>query len=156
MGSGANLSTSLLSTGAHVITLTATDSNGMSSQAQRKIVVADENFVEPLHLDVAPFGVGVVAVFGSAPQDVDVSLLSSGDTEIDWTAAEDIPWLSVATNAGQTPVDLVLTVDPSLLPLGTHIGTITFTSPQAANSPVVLTVNLQVTGNKISLPLIGN
>jgi hypothetical protein len=156
LGSGANLSTSLLSTGTHVITLTATDSHGMSSQAQRKIVVADENFIEPLQLDVAPFGVGVVAVFGSAPQDVDVSLLSSGDTEIDWTAAEDIPWLSVTTNAGQTPVDLVLTVDPGLLPLGTHIGTITFTSPQAANSPVVLTVNLQVTGNKVNLPLIGN
>jgi len=154
LGTGASLNTTELSTGTHVITLTATDSNGMTSQAQRTITVAQEDAQEVLNLGVAPLAVVVDAAFGGAPVNYGVSLTSSGSTDISWTAAENIPWLTVNTASGQTPYDLVLTINPSLAIVGGQTGTITFTSAQAANSPIVLNVNLTVSGNRVNLPMV--
>jgi hypothetical protein len=72
----------------------------------------------------------------------------------DWSASENIPWLTLNTSAGQTPTDPVATIDAHNLPVGTFNGTITFTSPQAANSPFEVHVTLQITGQVLYLPLV--
>jgi hypothetical protein len=154
LGTGASLSTSELSTGTHVITLQATDSNGMSSQVQRTITVTAENAPEAVNLAVAPFGIGVVAGFGGAPLQEPISVRSSSETEFAWAASENLPWLTLNQTSGQTPADLVATIDPSQLSVGTYTGKISFSSGQAGNSPVEITVTLQVTGHAVYLPLI--
>jgi hypothetical protein len=154
LGSGASLSTAELSTGTHVITLLVTDSDGMTAQAQRTIVIAAEGAAETLNLDAAPLSIAVVAPLGSPALPYTITLRTTGETELDWTAAEDIPWLSLASASGQTPTDLVATIDPSQLPVGLHYGTITFTSGGAGNSPVAVPVTLLVSGYALRLPMI--
>ncbi len=154
LGSGATLNTGLLSTGEHVITLTATDSHGLTGQAEVKVVIGDENLALPLELAVAPAGIGVVADFASGPQEYPVSLRSLGESELSWTATENLPWLSVSLASGQTPTDALLTFTPGTLAVGEYHGTVTFSAPGAANSPVTLPVTLQVTGRTLYLPLI--
>ena len=154
LGTGATLSTSELSTGTHVITLTATDSNGMTSQVTRTIVVTPEDTPLALNLDLAPFGVGQVVAFRAAPFQTTISIRSTGGTELSWSAAKNVPWLSLAATSGQTPTDLVVTIDPSQLPVGTHFGKVSFSSAQAGNSPFDVAISLQITGNAVFLPII--
>jgi hypothetical protein len=153
LGTGASLSTSELSTGSHVLTLKVTDSDGTSTTAQRSIAVTKEDTPEAVNLAVAPFGVGVVAGFGGPAVQQALTVRSSGDTEFAWTASESIPWLALDKTAGQSPSDLVLTIDPKNLPVGTYSGKISFSSGQAGNSPIEVTVTLQVTGRTVYLPL---
>lgn len=153
LGSGATLNTTELSTGSHVITLTVTDSDGMTTQVQRSLEVAQEGTPVAINFDIAPFEVGVIASFGSAASQQSLSIHSSS-TEFAWTATKDAPWLSLDTSSGQTPSNLTLTVDPSQLSIGTHTATITFTSPDAVNSPFKVMVDLQVTGTSLFLPFI--
>jgi hypothetical protein len=154
LGTGATLHTAELSTGSHVLTLQVTDSDGMSGQAQRTIEIAEEGTPEEINLAVSPIGVGVVVAMGSAPVTETLTLRSSSETDLDWTASEDISWLTWAPTAGQTPSDLVLTIDPHGLAVGTYTGQIVFSSPQAENSPVQVPVTLHVTGNTLYLPIV--
>ncbi len=154
LGTGASLNTAELTTGDHVITLQVTDSDGTSTQVQRSITIANEGAPEPNNLDVAPVGVVSVIAFPGAPVTQTLSVRSSGESVLDWTASENLPWLTLDTNAGQTPTDPIVTIDPSAMPVGTFSGTITFTSTQAANSPLAVHVTLQVTGQAVYLPLI--
>jgi hypothetical protein len=154
LGSGASLNTTLLSTGDHVITLTATDSDGLSSKTEVKVTVGDENLILPAKLAVAPAGIGVVAPFASGPQEYEVSLRSLSESEFNWTASESLPWLSVSLLSGQTPAEALLTFTPGSLAVGEYHGTVTFTSAQAVNNPVTLPVTLQVTGHVLFLPLV--
>jgi hypothetical protein len=154
LGTGASLSTAELSTGTHVITLRVTDSDGMWQEAQRTLVIAAEDAPETLSLDAAPLGIAAVAPLSSPALPYAITLRTTGETELEWSAVEDIPWLSLASVSGQAPTDLVATIDPSQLPVGLHYGTITFTSAGAGNSPVVVPVTLQVTGYALRLPMI--
>ncbi len=154
LGSGATLSTAVLSTGVHILTLTVTDSDAMSTQVQRTIEISAAGVPETVNLDVAPKPVGVVAVFGQAIDPYAISLRTSGETEINWTASEDIPWLTVSLPDGATPSDVTLGFDATQLNVGVHSGVVTFTSVGAENSPVELVVTVQVTGYAVHLPYV--
>ena len=152
LGNGASLNTSELSTGTHVITLLATDSNGMTSQAQRTITISEESVPVAVNMELSPFSTGVVVAFHSPAVQQPLTVRSLSAAELDWTASESIPWLSLDQSSGTSPADLVMTIDPTGLSVGMYSGTITFTSPTAVNSPQMVTVNLQVTGHVIYLP----
>jgi hypothetical protein len=154
LGNGASLNTAELSTGTHVITMTVTDSDLMSVEVTRTLSIAEESAPVAVNLDVAPFGVGVVAAFGGASFTYTMTLRSTSQTELDWTASGDAPWLTLPAGSGTTPSDLALTIDPSGLRVGVHTAKITFTSAQAGNSPVAVNVNLQVIGKAVFLPLL--
>ena len=154
LGTGASLGTSELTTGQHIITLTVTDSDGMTSQAQRTITITPEDTLEAVNLEASPFMVNLVVGIGEPVEPYSVTLRSSGDTEIDWTASEDIPWLSVSVITGTTPSDLILTIDPGLLQVGNNTGKITITTNMPGKNTIELMVNVQVTGYSVKLPLI--
>jgi hypothetical protein len=156
LGTGATLNTAELTAGTHVITLTATDSDGMAGQAQRNIVVGDENSVEVRNLEFSPNGIYVVSPFGGPTVPYTLTVRSSSETEINWTAVEDIPWLSLDQGSGTTPSELTLTFDPSGLLVGVHTDVIVFSSTGAGNSPAQYMVTLEVTGNTVYLPIIFN
>lgn len=154
LGSGALMSTAELSTGVHAITLTVTDSNGMSSMDMRTIEIAEEGSIEANNLESSPAGIYVTTGFGDPAIPYIVTLRSSGETELDWDLSEDIPWLSVGQNTGTTPSELTLTFDPSGLPVGIYSEVIQINSDQASNNPLELLVTLQVTGEALYLPVI--
>jgi hypothetical protein len=154
MGNGANLNTAELSTGTHVITMTVTDSDLMSVAVTRTLSIAQEDAPVALNLDVAPFGVGAVAAFGDPAFPYTLTLRSTSQVELDWNASADAAWLTLPAASGSTPNDLALTIDPSQLPVGLHKAKITFSSTQAGNSPVEVSVTLQVTGKALFLPLL--
>ena len=153
LGSGATLSTSELSTATHMITLKVSDSSGASTEAQIMIHIVDEGAVEPANLQVSSTGSSVLAAFGDQPTQHTLSVRSSSDSEVDWQASEDLPWLSLDTSAGTTPMDITLTIDPAGLSLGVYTGKISFSSTQAGNSPMDVLVTLQVIGHSTYLPL---
>ena len=153
LGTGASLGTSEFTTGQHIITLTVTDSDGMTSQAQRTITITPEDTPEAVNLEASPFMVNLVIGIGQPVEPYSITLRSSGDTEIDWIASEDIPWLSLNTGAGTTPSDLVLTIDPGLLHVGNNTGKIVIATGVAGSAPLELMVNVQVTGYSVKLPL---
>ncbi len=144
----------MLTTGKHVITLTATDSNGMSSQAHINLDVAEAGSAVVPTLQSSPASVYVTAPFGGPTVPYTLTLRSSSDTELNWTATKNIPWLTVDHSSGITPSDLNLTFDPTGLPVGVHTGTLTISSQQAGNNPIQVLVSLEVTGNAVHLPVI--
>jgi hypothetical protein len=145
LGNGAALNTSIL---------TVTDSDAMTGEVQVSITVAEEDAPEASNLESAPNLVYAVAGFNGPTQPYSTTLRSSSETELDWTASESIPWLSLVSNTGTTPSELMLTVDPAGLGVGLHMGVITLSSPQAANSPFELPVTLQITGHAVYMPII--
>jgi hypothetical protein len=154
LGSGTTLNTAELTTGVHVITLAVTDSDGMTSEVQRSLTVAVESSAEVSNLEAAPSGAYLVTGFGDPAVPYPLSLRSSSETELDWTASEALPWLSLSQTAGTTPTDLTLTFDPSGLGVGIYTGVLTINSAEAGNSPIELLVTLQITGQALYLPAI--
>jgi hypothetical protein len=95
-----------------------------------------------------------VASFGDPAFPYTLTLRSTSQVELDWNASADAAWLTLPAASGSTPNDLALTIDPSQLPVGLHKAMITFSSTQAGNSPVEVSVTLQVTGKALFLPLL--
>lgn len=160
LGTGNLLTTIGLSTGTHVITLTASDSAGNLTTATRTITVAGAEVAVTAQLDVAPAVVGAVASFGSAAQSTIVSTRTIGDgPDLSWTAQSDAPWVKLrvgggaasASASGSTPADVELIVDPQGLPIGAYNATVTFT---AGNATRTVPVNLIVEGTSVFMPLI--
>lgn len=151
LGTGASLTTEL-TTGAHVITLTMTDSAGQRAQLTRNVTVAEAGSDEMAALSLAPFSVGVVVGFSDGPVQETISVGSTGDAELSWSASESVPWLTLDTAAGQTTGTLVATIDPRVLPVGIHLGTVVFTASQPGVSPVRVPVTVQVNGTAVFLP----
>ena len=81
---------------------------------------------------------------GPAPQPQSVAV-SSGITNVSFTALADSPWLSVAPASGSTPANLSVSVNGATLAAGTYTGTVTMTAPGASGGPQVVTVTLTVT-----------
>lgn len=144
LGTGPVLSTVNLSTGTHVITLSATDSQGQTSQAQRTIYVLAGTNPEIDALDVAPAAIGVTALVGDAPTTYAVTIRNSAENVLNWTADTDVAWLRINAASGATPGGFTLTVDPAGLAPGTYTGAVTISAGGAANSPKTIPVVLEV------------
>ncbi len=152
LGVGALLNTSELTTGVHTITLTVTDSDAMAGMEQLSIEISEAGTLETNDLDFSPTEIFTEGAFGGPTVPYTVTVRTTGDTELDWTASENLPWLSLDQSAGTTPTELILTFDPSGLPVGVHTGVVEFSSTQAGNSPADLLVSFEVTGNAVYLP----
>jgi len=82
-----------------------------------------------------------------APQAVNFSLPGTSDT---WTASTESPWLTVTPTSGTTPATTTLSIDPSVgkLVSGTHLNSVSFSSPSANTGKVP--VELQLTKATLS------
>jgi hypothetical protein len=61
-----------------------------------------------------------------------------------WTAAIDVPWITLSAYSGTGPTVVTATVSPTGLEPTTHYGSITITAPTALGSPVVVPVTLTI------------
>lgn len=82
---------------------------------------------------------------GLSPAPVQAIVSGSGDTPIAFTSAAGAgaPWLSVA-GSGTTPSGITIAVNTAGLAPGAYHGSVFVTAPGAANSPIGIPVDLQV------------
>ncbi|MCP5108196.1 MAG: hypothetical protein GY950_32720 [bacterium] len=100
---------------------------------------------EPAQIALNRTQLNFASISGGAqtgPQPMTIS--NSGGKVLNWTAGGDQGWISLDTTSGDGDGVLSVSVDPSGLGVGNHTGTITFTDPEADNSPQTATVNLSV------------
>ncbi len=84
-------------------------------------------------LDVSTNTINITLLPGAAASTQNIALTSTDSTVLNFeaTAATNpagLTWLSVAPNAGNTPLNLLVTINPANLGVGTYDGTITVTS----------------------------
>ncbi len=80
---------------------------------------------------------------GSTPATQSINI--SGTSPLPFTLTSSSPnWLSVSAASGTTPSNLVVSVNPNGMAVGSYLGTITITSSAAGNSPVNIPVHLNI------------
>lgn len=114
LGTGGILSIADLPVGVNEITLTATNSAGLSASAHITIVVGDDGQLPGPTLIAGPSPVGWhVALDETAPQTADLTIGNAGSGVITWTLSSDVNWLTLNTNNGTTPATATITADPT-------------------------------------------
>lgn len=91
--------------------------------------------------------VNLTSVVGGTTISSTVDVSNSGTGTLDFSAVSDANWLTVAPLTGAAPASLMVSADPSGLPVGTYVGHVTVSSPGSQNSPQSITVNLSVTAS---------
>jgi PKD repeat protein len=82
---------------------------------------------------------------GAAPPSQSITVTNGGAGSLNWTASDNQPWLSVAPTSGAQGASFDVSVNPTGLSLGDHVGTVTVTAAGAAGSPAPVTVTLTIT-----------
>jgi len=160
LGSGVSLTTAELSTGAHQITLTGTDSDGQQSTANIAILVQNADIEPSPDLSVSPDSFDLELDLNDEPLELSITTRNSSTAPLKWTASSDVSWIMIHTGAGmpaptaggETPDTLIITVDPSQLKEGEYQATIRLTPEGADEKQVRITVTISASG--IFLPLI--
>jgi hypothetical protein len=142
---GDRVTVNSIGTGANVITVTATNSYGLSATDTVVVNMGDDLSLAGPTLAVGPTSLAFHAAAGaSSSQSAQVSIANSGGGALSWTASDDAAWLSVDAASGTAPAILTVTADPSGLEPGrTYTATVTITSA-AAGSPALIPVALSI------------
>ncbi|HUU01422.1 MAG TPA: C25 family cysteine peptidase, partial [Myxococcota bacterium] len=102
------------------------------------------NTDQPL-LGVYPPEIQFVALDGDpAPAPVVVHVRNDGLDTLSFTASCADSWVTITTASGSAPADIEIGVDPAGLDPGNYQAAVAFESPEAANSPQQLTVELEL------------
>jgi hypothetical protein len=153
LGAGSDISVRLPA-GPNQITLTATNSAGISASTTITVYVDDTVQVPGPTLSVAPGEVAWSVAPGAAgPQTAQLALSNAGAGALSWAASSNAPWLTLSAASGSAPAALTLSADVSGLAEGTTLTTtVTLTQPGPDGTPVqtiAVPVSLSV-GNTIS------
>ena len=143
MGVSNALSVSTLPIGANVITLTATNSQGLSATASITVVVQDSLDLLGPTLSASPQHFAFA--FPRNPttaQTATLNISNMGSGALTWTASENAAWLTVGAASGSAPASLVLTVNPVGVPSGASLNTVL--TLQSSNGPVTQTIEIPV------------
>jgi hypothetical protein len=98
------------------------------------------NTTDPL-LGVYPPQMGFIAMLGEGtPDPATIRVVNDGVGSLSFSAVADQSWVTLTPDSGDAPVDISVQVDPAGLQPGTHQAVITFSSAQAANSPIEMNV----------------
>jgi uncharacterized protein (TIGR03437 family) len=77
---------------------------------------------------------------GASPATQNITVANSGGGTLTWSALSNVPWLSVFSST----TGLTVSVNPSGLSTGPHVGAITIAASGATNSPQTISVTLTV------------
>jgi len=102
------------------------------------------NTTDPLLGLYPPQASFIVKVGDAAPDPVTIGVRNDGVGTLSFSAVSDQSWATVTPGSGDAPLDVEVHVDPAGLPAGAYQALLTFTSAEAANSPVDMTVTLTV------------
>jgi len=165
LGTGAMLSVAELPVGDNWITLTATNTHGLSASVRVLVTVDDDLELPGATLSVAPLQVAWYVPVGTTQvQMATVSINNVGSGELSWTANGGTVWLTLSSSSGTAPAEVTLFASPAGLPEGTTLATnlvVTASggqTPQTAVVPVSLTVGdgrfLPGEGHRLYLPVV--
>ncbi|MEI6509504.1 MAG: amidase domain-containing protein [bacterium] len=145
------------------------DWNGAYSLQQIDVLLLRYPSPSPLTLTATPAVLAFEEEAGSVPQDwKSLQLGEAGGGALSWSATANVPWLTVVPTTGNlnsTPTLVYLQADARALSAGNYFATLSISSPQAGNSPLLVSVQLRVRSaggvkllfqpgwNQISLPL---
>jgi hypothetical protein len=143
MGVSNTLSISKLPIGTNAITLTATNSQGLSATASITVVVQDSLDLLGPTLSASPQQFAFA--FPRNPtttQTATLNISNMGDGALTWTASENAPWLTLGAIGGSAPASLALTINPAGVPNGASLNAVL--TLQSSNSPVTQTLEIPV------------
>jgi hypothetical protein len=165
LATGAYWSSDNLLVGTHTITLTATNSVGLSASTSITVIVDDDlNLLDPT-LTVGPTQLGwTFPTNAAAPQTATLTIANAGSGSIDWSASSDVPWLTLDAVTGTAPSTIVVTANPSGIPNGTGLSGHVIVSANSLTQTTAIPAGLVVgslfdkpidsTPYKVFLPLI--
>jgi hypothetical protein len=119
LGTGPLFSTTNLPVGVNVISLVATNSVGVSASAAVTVTVDDDLNLPGPTLSAGPGLVGWQVENGSTTlQTANIVINNSGSGNLDWTASENVAWLSLSAtsgtlNAADDSTTITVTADPT-------------------------------------------
>ena len=147
LGVGSFISLIQLPIGAHQITLTATNSWGLSASDTITVFISDNLDLPGPTLAAAPSPVNWhVGAEDTTLQTADVLIDNiGGGTLPDWTATEDADWLTLSATTGTISATLTLTANPAGIEPGTVVSTIVTITTPASGSASAQTVEVLVT-----------
>jgi probable HAF family extracellular repeat protein len=150
LGTGATLVGRHLSAGTHTITLTGTDSEGLTATATMVVTVAAPQVGPVLGVEQSEFN--VLYVRNSPSQNQSVAIDNLGTGVLFWSASSDSPWLALDKNVGTAPAVLTMHIDTSALPVGgTQVAHVTVKAPGASTGEQVVTVVAQSADQPVML-----
>lgn len=142
LGNGSELVIENLSVGAHTVTLRADDGQGgvATDSIQVNVVASPEDL--PKAADQLLVGPGEILL--SPMQGLPTAILSVDNANLDnavrWNASANAGWVMLSESSGETPADVVVSLNADGLPKGTHNATLTFTSPDLPGQSVQIAV----------------
>ncbi len=165
LATGAYWSSDSLLVGTHHITLTATNSAGLSASTRITVIVDDDLSLLDPTLTVGPTQLGwTFSTNASAPQTTTLTIDNAGSGSIDWSASSDVPWLTLDVMTGTAPSSIVVTANPAGIPNGTGVSGHVIVSANSLTQTVTIPAGLVVgslfdkpidsTPYKIFLPLV--
>jgi Viral BACON domain len=154
LGTGAQFSTSDLLVGTSVITLTATNSAGLSASTAITIEVGDDlSDPGPILSASAAALAFSVAPGTTAAQTAQLQISNAGGGGLSWAISSDAPWLQVSAASGDAPATLTVSADPSGFAEGQVArATLTISSATGGVQPLSVPVTLTV-GSSLAQPL---
>ena len=124
------------------VTVTSSGATGSPATVTVTLTVAAP---APPVLAVAPTTLTFSGTQGGAdPAAKTLALSNTGGGTLAYTAAADVPWLSVTPASGNAPATLTVTPSIASLAADTYTGHVTVTSSGATGSPASVTVTLTV------------
>ncbi len=124
----------------HII-FTATDPGALASSDTAAFTIASAVPVMKIDPDTLTFS---AYAGGANPAGKGTVITNAGNGTLTWNAAEATAWFSLSSASGTAPSGFTVNVDITGLAPGAYTGNVTVTSPEANNSPQLLTVNLTV------------
>lgn len=146
IGTGSLISKEDLLVGLNEITLSATNSSGLTASDTITVLVDDDLTLPGPVISAAPSFVGwQVSAGTTAIQSATLTISNAGGGSLSWTTAEDAPWLSIGDDTGTVPAELTLFADPSGIPVSTTVNTtLSLSSDDPEVESLLIPVSLSV------------
>jgi hypothetical protein len=131
-----------LPVGTYQATITIRSANAFNSPVTAPVTLT----VLPVFV-VNPSGIDIVAPYGgSNPPDQIINISPNDGRFRDWTASDDVPWITLNPASGAAPSQLSASIDIRGLALGVYKGSITIRSANPSIPPITVPVTLTVNG----------
>ncbi|MEK8020824.1 MAG: hypothetical protein VSS75_028475, partial [Candidatus Parabeggiatoa sp.] len=143
--------------GEHILSLTATDSEGLTDTASITVhLFRDRPAILPARLAVSSRNVYLLSNGESLSDTLEINNL--GEASLNWTATADVNWLQLLQISHTTPSQLMITANPTGLEIGEYTGTVTITGNNGERQTVevMLALNQVPHAPVVSTPIISS
>ena len=143
-----------VSNGNHILKAKVYDSSSITAEDEITVNVQNSNALLHIVLNRSQLNFG--ATVGGSQTGVQTFLVSnSGGSQLNWNAVMSDAWIQATPLTGGDGSEVFVTVDTTGLSQGSYDGTITVSDTSADNSPVTLSVYLEINSQQQDQPPFG-